>query len=73
MRIYRKHLIDSQNRLNKSEEEQPEGMIARLRCCRRRPDEEKASEQPPAYSKHLPGVENSSFTNSDNLYESYIK
>ena len=65
MRIYRKHLIDSQNRLNKSEEESPEGMMARLRCCRRRPDEEEASEQPPAYSKHLPGVENTSFTNSD--------
>ena len=65
MRIYRKHLIDSQNRLNKSEEEPPEGMMARLRCCRRRSDEEEASEQPPAYSKHLPGVDNTSFTNSD--------
>ena len=64
MRIYRKHLIDSQNRLNKSEEP-PEGMLARLRCCRRRSDDEEASEQPPAYSKHLPGIENTSFSNAE--------
>ena len=65
MRIYRKHLIDSQNRLNKSEEKPPEGMLARLRCCRRQSDEEEASEQPPAYSKHLPGIENTSFSNAE--------
>ena len=65
MRIYRKHLIDSQNRLNKSEENPPEGMLARFRCCRRRSDDEEASEQPPAYSKHLPGIENTSFSNAE--------
>ena len=60
VKIYRKHLIDSQNRLDRSVKK-TERLIARFRCCQRRSDDEN-SEQSTNFSDN-PGVENSSFTN----------